>query len=152
MKLNPGTICLHLKHFLLCINCRCICGNSIIIIIIILISQHQPDLSDQQPHQMIIIIFISNDFNLINSWGKAKPLWMWRWPQRGRMSSVTRWWSMIMVMILMMMMIVVEDDNNYHRLSSPLAVPTSSSYSLRTRVRLFDNSNELLTLDQGNSN
>ena len=111
MKLNPGTICLHLKHFLLCINCRCICGNSIIIIIIILISQHQPGLSDHnphhhphhQPHQMIIIIFTSNDFNLINSWGKAKPLWMWRWPQRGRMSSVTRWWSMIMVMILMMM-------------------------------------------------
>ena len=97
MKLNPGTICLHLKHFLLCINCRCICGNLIIIIIIILISRHQPGLPDQQPHQqphqMIIIILISNDFNLINSWGKAKPLWMWRWPRRGRMSSVTRWWS-----------------------------------------------------------
>ena len=152
MKLNPGTICLHLKHFLLCINCRCICGNSIIIIIIILISRHQPDQSDHHPHQMIIIFFISNDSNLINSWGKAKPLWMWRWPQRGRMSSVTRWWSMIMVMILMMMWMVMVNDNDYHRLSSPLAVPTSSSYSLRTRVRLFDNSNELLTLDQGNSN
>ena len=114
MKLNPGTICLHLKHFLLCINCRCICGNSMIIIIIIIISRHQPDQSDHHPHQMIIIIFISNDSNLINSWGKAKPLWMWRWPQRGRMSSVTRWWSMIMVMILMMMWMV---DGEWQRLS-----------------------------------
>ena len=74
MKLNPGTICLHLKHFLLCINCRCICGNSIIIIIIIiLISQHQPGLSDQQPHQqphqMIIIIFISN---MTPTWSTAE--------------------------------------------------------------------------------
>ena len=48
--------------------------------------------------------------------------------------------------------VVMVDNNDCHRLSSPLAVPTSSSYSLRTRVRLFDNSNELLTLDQGNSN